>query len=417
MWKITTSLALFCAATLPIGKVGAGLLTLATPRSNETPQGALQTQSQPPTRLAQQHDYQHLYGRRREREVAPLTSNARPITDPNRVNQLRNQIIGRQGGTSTPPAPPPTLDDDPAYRRFSGLAETTPVSDLAMIARRGQYCYEIHELVRRSRIDGTWPTIGGQPLGPVSIAGGEFADLMWQAVSPDTQRPNAASANTFAKITAPYEQQLKNAIMAQHGKLTPAQVLELSLVVTNGNYRLAVLTAHNLLKQVTYEGRNVAEKTRRRIAIDPTHPDAVFPHEFGSFAARLANLRSTPQSGVGRTDKMGIWYHSFVPLAISAWTDSEWQTGAAVLGEHGLRAAHALLPSSLLGNMGSPFDTEKLHSDLCFASAANVVRMMLPSSQPPELPPRMTPPPLGMPLPGGGLGPADVQCAPGFECR
>ena len=140
--------------------------------------------------------------------------------------------------------------------------------------------------------------------------------------------------------------------------------MRLALDVTDGNCLLAVLTAHNLFKNITYQGRNQAKILAGVVKLNPNKR---FSERFGGFANKLASLRQTPQTGAGRTDKMGIWYHSFVVLSIGVWVSPEAASGA-ITHEYAVRSLGSLT------NMGSPVDPEKQSSDEAFLWATRQIR-------------------------------------------
>ena len=148
--------------------------------------------------------------------------------------------------------------------------------------------------------------------------------------------------NYYAKLTQGYESQLRQQILAAPGRLTPADVMRLALSVTNGNYTLATMTAHNLLKNVTYTGRDMAKNQ----VLIPANKDA---RELTQIVGKLENLRGEPGAG----DKMGPWYHGFGVLFISSLVG---RPGGTTLtdAEHFTR---------LFGLGGSQVDKEKMAWD------------------------------------------------------
>lgn len=148
--------------------------------------------------------------------------------------------------------------------------------------------------------------------------------------------------NYYAKLTQGYESQLRQQILASPGRLTPADVMRMSLSVTNGNYTLATMTAHNFLKNVTYTGRALAAQ---QVFIS-ANKDA---RELAQIVSRLENLRGDPSAA----DKMGPWYHGFGVLFISSLVG---RPGGTTMtdAEHFTR---------LFGLGGSQVDKEKMAWD------------------------------------------------------
>lgn len=113
-----------------------------------------------------------------------------------------------------------------------------------------------------------------------------------------------------------YEEMLLDKITASKGNLTPGDVLSMSLDVTKGDYYLASLTAHNLLKEAAYTGAGTSASAgvygwdrgkqpnskSSRIAT----PDVILD--------KLINLRSPGDKF--EADKDGPWYHMFGVLFV-----------------------------------------------------------------------------------------------------
>jgi hypothetical protein len=168
--------------------------------------------------------------------------------------------------------------------------------------------------------------------------------------------------NVFALATAVIEPRLRQAIVNGKGGLLPADVVELALKVTNGSYPLAVLTAHNLLKNVTKTGRAEAargQQARLEFKRSPSRflaPLAVH----NQVVEKLASLRWRPEVD---KDKMGPWYHVFAVLSAGALS---WNAGEAreiVDLEHGAKKINFFK-----GEGGH--DVVKHQIDHCFAFAA-----------------------------------------------
>lgn len=277
-----------------------------------------------------------------------------------------------------------SIEDDQSYRYFSGISETIHVWSDKMTRWREAYCRELAQAVENfASLDVNWPIYQGKRERPAEFgvlthlssndSKRAFQDLMWHALAPEDMR----LGNKYAAMTGWYEDQLKSKILSSSRRLTPADLLQLALSVTKGNYRLAVLVTHNLLKNVTYKGRNHANKIRG--IYQRKQPQ--FPPQYGAIASRLVNLRATPQEGIGRTDKMGPWYHAFVVLSIAAWTDDPHNSRKAILGENTYRVTKREF-GAILGDMGSPVDREKQISDLCFQNAAERIHAFLARQKP-----------------------------------
>jgi hypothetical protein len=121
----------------------------------------------------------------------------------------------------------------------------------------------------------------------------------------------AADGNSYAKLTETDqgEARLRKAIVDSPGHLQPADVMRMALKASGGNYVLATLTAHNLLKNIAYIGRADANLYTKEL-FDVQGDNVV------AVAAKLTNLRSDPSAG----DVMGPWYHMFGVLFIGSIT-------------------------------------------------------------------------------------------------
>jgi hypothetical protein len=141
--------------------------------------------------------------------------------------------------------------------------------------------------------------------------------------------------------TISLESNLANRIASSSGALQPNDILKLALQATNGDYPLAMLTAHNLLKELTYASRapngGVAALVGWAADDRGTDDDAIngshagyevrSPAQVQALIGKLANLRgaSDPLSA----DKMGPWYHVYGVLFVgSVTTGTEATSGA-----------------------------------------------------------------------------------------
>jgi len=171
------------------------------------------------------------------------------------------------------------------------------------------------------------------------------------------------AGNVFALATAAvYEPELRKLIVQSKGGLLPADVVGLALRVTKGSYPLAVLTAHNLFKNITKLGRDEilrAEGAPREFATSPNR--FLQPlREHNQVVEKLASLRWRPAAD---RDKMGPWYHIF---AVTSGGALNWSAGAArelVDLEHGAKKF------TFFQNEGG-HDVIKHQIDHCFAFAA-----------------------------------------------
>lgn len=106
------------------------------------------------------------------------------------------------------------------------------------------------------------------PLIPYDVP---ISDLGYLLRSQHAPADLAEQGNYYAKLTVTYEESLRERIKGSKGDLAPADVMRMALDTTHGNYTLAALTAHNLLKSVAYLGREAAEDAQKRHRDDPNH--------------------------------------------------------------------------------------------------------------------------------------------------
>ncbi len=300
--------------------------------------------------------------------------------------------VGAATPAAAPTPPNKRLEDDPSYQRWIGTGPARYWSG------RLEFCTVLTaRVLHHPGLSFGLPSIGGRPAPRPEAGlpeGTPFEALMIAAVDPKSQ-----DKNVYVRLTneppgdgdaRSCEQRLEDAILASSGNLTPADVMEMALQASGGNYPLATLVAHNLLKNIAYQGR----QQQRLIGglMSRGRQDVSFPERYGAVSGKLVNLRSAPG------DKMGIWYHAFVPLAIASWTGDPSEADSAIFKEYAVRWLGSLT------NMGSPMDEEKRASDKCFAQSAHDVRnaqaLAEPPTKPPAPPPPPPPPPVPRPQPG-----------------
>ena len=197
----------------------------------------------------------------------------------------------------------------------------------------------------------------------------------------------AARGNVYAGATRESQKQLEQAILASGGGLQPADVLELALRATNGSYPLAVLAAHNLLKDATKLGRAAIQDAAR---LKPGRSAPAIETYNRRQAAELAELRrwtplvakltSLRKNPAARPDKVGPWYHAFAVLTAGALAGPK-TAQLVVWAEHGAKRSKDVvkqlqraLPKSVIGDGffkgESGFDPEKHRLDQSIAEVA-----------------------------------------------
>ena len=141
------------------------------------------------------------------------------------------------------------------------------------------------------------------------------------------------------ELSASFESALADRIATSAGNLQPNDVLKLALDVTAGDYPLAMLTTHNLLKELTYASRpgggsallgwDGANRGTDTDAITLNHAgyDVRAPAEVQGLIGKLSSLREANDPFY--SDKMGPWYHLYGVLFVgSVTTGSEATFGA-----------------------------------------------------------------------------------------
>lgn len=282
------------------------------------------------------------------------------------VLAVRIVVVLFLAGSSAVAQTAPSIENDPNYKHFKG-------SDGSRL--RGAdpaFAKEVVDVVMSyPGIDFELPKKDGKLRCFVEtnktslIDGNPFEQLMIHAVDPDSQ-----FNNEYVKLVAGLLPALNARVMASSKEITPAELIRYCLDVCQGNYPKATLLAHNYAKNITYKGRNEYRKLAGLIKLGKPYK---FSPLIGAQASKLVTMRSTPD------EKMGIYYHSFVPLVIAAWTGYPGAADTAIIEEYRVRTAAWLkqkIPSSIakyLPDMGSPPDGEKKQSDLQFAEAAHEI--------------------------------------------
>jgi hypothetical protein len=267
---------------------------------------------------------------------------------------------GGSTGGGTKPAAAKRIEQTTEYRDFFGLRDPGRSSWLswidgqcrAMPERAAAFRGATHKVVIPG--EGTLGKHSPNLLYPSN-------DLFLLLAQSDPPSALVAGGNVYAKVTRVFERKLRQEILRVRGQLLPADVLEMALRVTGGRYPLAVLTAHNLLKNATVIGRETikqAQRSRKLFERDP----ARFLKQLRPQVAlvrKLASLRANPRKPA---DKMGPWYHTFAVLSAGALVSPS-VASVIVLAEHGAKLA------KLFQSEGG-FNKEKALIDACMAGAA-----------------------------------------------
>ncbi len=292
---------------------------------------------------------------------------------------------GTRVSCGKPVAKPLTASKE--YRAFLGL-DNAPTSNWS--ARTDD---RLEDLERRAStfrdVSDESPVPGERDFGKHSTnllyPNGDFFRLLALDL---TSAQLVKEGNVYARITRRSQEVLRASILASEGNLQPADVIYYALRATGGSYPLAVLAAHNLLKDVAKIGRQAIDEARSlRPGTSAQAIEAYNSRQEQELATlrrqvavvqKLANLRASPaRSG----DKMGPWYHGFAVLTAGAFVGPP-TAQAVVFAEHNakwsktaLQKLGKLLPASWLPKEGffkgeGGYDPEKHALDKAFADAA-----------------------------------------------
>ncbi len=104
---------------------------------------------------------------------------------------------------------------------------------------------------------------------------------------------------------------IRTELTSRDGQVSPAQFLEIAIEANGGNVPLGMLAAHNVLKDITYLGRD-GWSGNRDIS------------EYGLLASKLQSWRQDEniKPGSGDYDKMGPLYHIFAAMTAAYWLPS-----------------------------------------------------------------------------------------------
>ena len=268
------------------------------------------------------------------------------------------------------------LDATRELRIFYGLDDPVAESARAWEARKHDYAFDVERAALRfprvtieADIDGE--ESGGKHSPALLVPGNDLYVLLALDTPP---LELFSDGNVYARATPVFEQELRRKILASSGKLEPAEVLHFALQVTRGSYALAVLTAHNLLKNATKIGRAaIMDAQRAPLPVtDSAEAIALYNRrqqdelarlrKWTPIVAKLASLRADPP---GRKDKLGPWYHAFAILTAGALVDGE-TAQRIVLAEHTGKRLNIFTKEG-------GFDREKFELDSVFAAAAQVI--------------------------------------------
>ncbi len=219
------------------------------------------------------------------------------------------------------------------YRLFFGLDDPVTDSGNQSVRRMDFLDGLVDAIVHYPRIDVSDPTAGR--LGAVQHATAALFALTDLGTLLRTKcPPRDLEGNYYAHVATRYEEALRDRILEAPEQARPGDVMRMALDVAGGNYTLATLTAHNLLKNVAYIGRQADEIIAERHQKDPNYEREQLQLQPKDkyvvlVAAKLLNLRANPAV----REKMGPWYHIFGILFVGSTTNGIFSEGLAT-AEH-----------------------------------------------------------------------------------
>jgi hypothetical protein len=167
-----------------------------------------------------------------------------------------------------------------------------------------------------------------------SIAAGAVEKIVNKVVETDgkslgfmlteSAQPSSVTGNPYVDATkgrhgrSSPEAELAKVILASRTPMMPGDVLGAALKITKGDYWLATLVCHNLLKEVTYAERDKRQAVVGWNAKSPGRANLWILIDPGTLTAKLPNLR--PPGDPQEADKMGPWYHMFGLFFIGGMT-------------------------------------------------------------------------------------------------
>ena len=268
------------------------------------------------------------------------------------------------------------LDATREFRVFYGLDDPEAASARAWEDRKHEYAFDVERTALgfprvTIEADIAGEESGGKHSPALLVPGNDLYALLALDTPPLELFQHG---NVYARATPVDEQELRRKILASSGKLEPADVLRFALQATRGSYPLAVLTAHNLLKNATKIGRAAIMDAQRAPLPVTDSAEAIALYnkrqqdelarlrKWTPIVAKLASLRADPP---GRKDKLGPWYHAFAILTAGALVDGE-TAQRIVLAEHTGKRLNIFTKEG-------GFDREKFELDSVFAAAAQVI--------------------------------------------
>lgn len=161
--------------------------------------------------------------------------------------------------------------------------------------------------------------------------------------------PPATRAGPLWRITAGSVERTRRWLLAQTDPVSPGEVVRVSTVEAGGT-SLGVLSAHNLVKELTLSGRRHS----------PDH----LPVSMARLAESISPWRVQSRLPAGDYDRLGPLYHALAALTLVTWT------GSPTLGR--LAADYEALRRIARVGRDRP-DPEKARADRCGVEAGEIL--------------------------------------------
>jgi hypothetical protein len=220
------------------------------------------------------------------------------------------------GAAKPKPAAPPPEDDDPA-KGIGGMGaaqEKVSQNQSADALLNGRVGPAIVQTLEGKKLVSWENSVVHTKIARTRIVAGaltkKLSDNELSTLLTDNNKSSDISTNPYVKVTKDgensYEVQLASKIKSAKGPVAPQDVLGWSLEVCHNDYWLATLTAHNLLKEVTYAQREGLQANIGTISGNGARDILLNPNDI---ATKLIDLR--PEGDPKFKDRMGPWYHAF----------------------------------------------------------------------------------------------------------
>jgi hypothetical protein len=224
-------------------------------------------------------------------------------------------------------------------------------------------CKELNDLIDAHRTDWTFTF----PEGIMSSAASSL-DLGAYLFGSELPADMDARQRLFYTTVLGSQARIKQAVLASATPLSPADVFRIAVEANRGNAAIGALAAHNFLKDLAYDGRNILNEQVGNsftgdVAASEMYRDRNAEkflegakNHGGELASHLQAFRSRERSDAGSYDKLGPIYHLFATMTAATLMPRISGGDIAQNGEALLRAT---------GIYGDVRDAEKGQADAC----------------------------------------------------